>query len=143
VRYGPCPVWTGPHVAAVTTFRNVVCALDLARHGRAVLAWAAGFALEFGAALRIVHVLPMSTVRSGAMYFDPDWRAHVGSQSRLHIAALQRDLGTTAEVIVRLGEAPETVSAATHDMAADLLVIGRGPKSYSILREAECPVVAV
>jgi len=130
-------------VESAATFRNVICALDLAPHGRAVLAWAAGFADEFGARLRIVHVLPMSTVRSGAMYFDPDWRAHVAHESRTHIDEMQRRLGTAAETRIELGEASEAVIAATRDLGSDLLVIGRGPKSYSILREAMCPVVVV
>jgi nucleotide-binding universal stress UspA family protein len=143
LRHAPCPVWTGPRVEPAATFQNVICALDLARAGRAVLAWAAAFAHDFGATLRIVHVISMATVRSGAIYFDPDWRAHVAHESRQHIAQLQHDLGTTAEVRIELGEIPEAVIGATRDMDADLLVIGRGPKSYSILRETNCPVVAV
>jgi len=143
LRHSSCPVWTGPHVEAASTFRNVICALDLSREGKEVLAWAAAFAREFSATLRIVHVISMSTVRSGAMYFDADWRAHVAHESRRHIADLQHDLGTTVEARIELGEIPEAVIAATRDMDADLLVIGRGPKSYSILRETNCPVVAV
>jgi nucleotide-binding universal stress UspA family protein len=139
----PCPVWTGPHVESDYTFRNVVCALDLARENRAVLAWAAGFAREFGATLRIVHVISMFNVRSGGVYFDPQWRAHVAHESRSRIADLQRELATTAEARIELGEIPEAVVTAARDVDGDLLVIGRGPKAYSILRECDCPVVVI
>jgi len=143
LRHTPCPVWTGPHVEPTDTFRNVVCALDLAPHGRAVLAWAAGFAQEFGAVLRIVHMLPMSSIRSGPVYFDVDWRAHVAQESRRQIADLQRELATTAEARIDIGDIPEGVITAIEDMKADLLVVGRGPKAYSIIRETPCSVVAV
>ena len=128
---------------SASVFRNVICALDLAHGNRAVLAWAAAFAQEFAATLRIVHVISMTTVRSGGIYFDPQWRAHVAHESRCRIADLQHDLGTTAEARIELGEIPEAVVTATRDLDGDVLVIGRGPKSYSILRECDCPVVAV
>jgi nucleotide-binding universal stress UspA family protein len=137
------PCLTGSHLAPVAAFHNVVCALDLSPEGRGALAWAAAFAREFAASLRIVHAISMSTVRAGGIYFDADWRAHVAHQARQHIAELQHDLGLTAEAKIEVGEIPEAVVTSALAMAADLVVIGRGPKSYSILREAPCPVVVV
>lgn len=143
LHHAHCPVWTGPHYEtepkpAAEAFRNVVCALDLAPESRAVLAWAAGFAHEFGATLHIVHALPTSTVR-----FDPDWRAHVTHEARTRIAELQHDLFAPGEIRFPLGDAPAAITAAAREVDAGLLVIGRGPKAYGIIREASCPVVAV
>ncbi len=137
------PVWTGPHIELPPSFRNVLCALDLASDSSAVLEWAAGFAAATGAPLRIVHAIPLSTVRSGGLYFDADWRAHVAQEARERIAKLQHILGFTAETHIAIGDIPDAVVTTAHEFAADLVVIGRGPKAYSIIRLSPCPVVAV
>jgi nucleotide-binding universal stress UspA family protein len=85
----------------------------------------------------------MSTVRSGPLYFDPDWHIHVANEARRELADMQRDVGVTAETDIELGDLPGAVITAARDTAADLLVIGRGPRSYAIVRDAPCPVVAV
>jgi nucleotide-binding universal stress UspA family protein len=145
LRHACCPVWTSPHFeeSPKTTFRNVLCALDLAPESRGVLAWAGAFAREFDATLRLVHAIPMSTVRSGPLYFDPDWHIHVANEARRELAGMQHDAGVTAETDIELGDVPGAVVTAARETAADLLVIGRGPRSYAIVRDAPCPVVAV
>src|SRR5262249_13384840 len=78
LRHAPCPVLTGPHlehapVPSGIRFEKILCALDLGPESEAVLGWASGFAQEFRATLRIVHVIPETTWRVGGLYFDPDW----------------------------------------------------------------------
>ena len=158
LRHSPCPVLTGPHLEHAPPpdtirFRKILCALDLAGESEAVLAWAAGFAQEFGAALRIVHVIPESTWRAGGLYFDPDWQIHVAKEARNAIAALEERLHTSGNVDIEIGEVPEAVTAAAGEWKPDLLVIGRGAKqgmlgrlrakAYAILRQSTCPVVAI
>jgi len=158
LRHAPCPVLTGPHLEHATPpqtirFEKILCALDLGGEGEAVLRWAAGFAHEFGAALRIVHVIPESTWRAGGLYFDPDWQIHVAKEARATIAALQDRLHVAGNVDIEIGDVPEAVAAAAGEWNPDLLVIGRGArqgmlgrlraKAYAILRQSTCPVVAV
>ena len=50
MRHAPCPVWTGPHLEPASGFRNVICALDLAREGRGVL----GLGCRFRSGIRAV-----------------------------------------------------------------------------------------
>ncbi len=152
-----CPVWTGPHMETAPPresirFHRVLCALDLAPHSREVLAWGAGFARDFGAELGIVHAVPMSTVKVAGVYFDPDWCQEVKARSREGIAALQANIGSSAAVILEVGEPATVVSDAARQFQADLVVIGRGApgllgrlraNSYGIVRESPCAVVGV
>jgi nucleotide-binding universal stress UspA family protein len=142
VRSAPCPVWTGPHCEA-RGFRSILCALNPTVASRPVLAWAAGFAQACGATLRISHVIPMSTVRAGGVSFDPEWHIAVAQDARRRIDTLLHDVGAEAEVMLELGDIPGAVINTAAEHSADLLVIGRGPHSYGIIRESWCPVVAV
>jgi nucleotide-binding universal stress UspA family protein len=158
LRHAPCPVLTGPHLEDAPApetirFDRILCALDLCPESEAVLGWAAGFAHEFGAVLRIVHVIPENTWRVGGLYFDPDWQIHVAKEARDEIAALQERLHVGGEVGIEIGDVPAAVTAIAGEWKPDLLVIGRGAKqgmlgrlrakAYAILRESACPVVAI
>ena len=153
-----CPVWTGPHlqdapVADSPSFRKVLCGLDLRPESREILAWAADFAREFGAELRIAHVLPVSTTRLGGFYFDPEWCATVSAAARDRIAYLQDELHTNAQVSIEVGDVPAGLRDVAETSGANLLVIGRGhphgmlgrlrKHAYQIIRESPCPVTAV
>jgi nucleotide-binding universal stress UspA family protein len=154
-----CPVWTGPHMEAAPTsspsisFAKILCAIDLGPQSRTVLSWAADFAKEYGAQLRIVHSVPSSTISLGGVYFDPDWSARIRSESRDRIGFLLEELGIKADIEVEAGDVPITVRGAAEEMGASLVVIGRGgtrgvlgrlrANTYGILREAPCPVAAV
>jgi nucleotide-binding universal stress UspA family protein len=141
-----CPVWTGAHYDGppLAEFRAVLCALDPARESAsAVLAWAAGFAASYRARLTIAHAIPMSEMRSGPVYFDPEWRLATARDARDRIETLLRKQAIDAEVSIELGDVPGAISAKVKDAAADLLVIGRGPHAYSIIRDSPCPIVAV
>jgi nucleotide-binding universal stress UspA family protein len=153
-----CPVCTGPHLEKAPNyenivFRRVVCAIDLAKGSRAVLEWAGRFARAYGAELAILHVLPESLVRWGAVYFDPEYRSQAAAAARDQIGRLQEELQTSGEVLIEIGDAPVVVSDVASRRKADLLVIGRGRESgllgrlranaYAILRESPCPVVTI
>jgi nucleotide-binding universal stress UspA family protein len=153
-----CPVWTGPHLEAAPSYENIgfhsiVCAIDLAKGSRAVLAWAGRFASEFGAHLAIVHVLPRSMIELGGFYFDPQWRNQAVAAARDQVVQLQEALHVPGEVLIEIGDTPVTVSDVALRSQADLLVIGRGSEAgligrlranaYAILRESPCPVVTI
>jgi nucleotide-binding universal stress UspA family protein len=153
-----CPVWTGPHMERAPDyssvhFQNIVCAIDLRPHSRAVLGWAAEFAREFGARLSIVHAIPSSATRLGGFYFDPDWRTQLTRTAVEHIGFLRREMEIEASVAIEAGDPPLVVTTAAEATSADLLVIGRGStprahghlptNAYAIVRQAKCPVVTI
>ena len=153
-----CPVWTGPHMERAPDyssvhFQNIVCAIDLRPHSRAVLGWAAEFAREFGARLSIVHAIPSSATRLGGFYFDPDWRTQLTRTAVEHIGFLRREMEIEASVAIEAGDPPLVVTTAAEATSADLLVIGRGStprahghlptNAYAIVRQSKCPVLTI
>ena len=145
LRSAPCPVWSGAHpeASAPDTVAAVLCALDLEPHSPAVLAWAAAFARSYGASLEIVHVLPMSAVRAGGVYFDPEWHIDVARDARSRIEDILHRAAVEAKVTIELGDVPGAIVGRTREVHADVLVIGRGPHCYSIVRESPGAVVVV
>jgi len=144
LRHAPCPVWTGCHFEQPhAVFRSVLCAVDFHSQNHALVHWAAGFAREFGAELHLVHAIPTSTVHSGPIYFDPDWHEQVAHEARHRMSELAAETGADAQSHVPLGEIPAAIAETAGAAHADLVVIGRGPKAYSVIRAAPCPVVVV
>jgi nucleotide-binding universal stress UspA family protein len=153
-----CPVWTGPHMEGAPSydsisFHPVLCAVDLQSESRAVLAWAQGFAREFGAAVHVIHVLHSSPTSVGGLQFDVDWHADLVRQARAEVTDLLRNAGGAGEVMIETGETAATIREAAQRLNAGVVVIGRGrhagllgrlrTNAYAILRESPCPVAAV
>lgn len=155
-----CPVWTGPHMedggerpSEAVHFGKILCAVDHTEDNFEPAQWAAKFAADCGASLSLVHVLPITVVRMGGVYFSPEWRANLIQEAREWMCQLQCRIGISSEPMVEIGEVPATVDTAAREFGADLLVIGRGrphgvhgrlrTNAYAILRQAPCPVVAV
>jgi nucleotide-binding universal stress UspA family protein len=146
LRRAPCPVWTGCHFEKATepaAIRTVVCAVDFGGDPTAVGNWAAAFAHEFGATLHMVHSMPESSVRSGGMYFDPDWRNDIAHEARRRMSEMLCEAANLGRTHVRVGEVPAAVAEVASEVGGDLVVVGRGPKTYSIIRAVGCAVVAV
>jgi nucleotide-binding universal stress UspA family protein len=132
-----CPVWTGAHLenaAPRETIGRICCAVDLKPHSAKVIEWAHHLAKKFQAELTLVHVgLAAGTMRA--------------------IEELQKTEGSQAAVRVEDGDPAKTVARISAELAADLLVIGRGAElgimgrleatAYSIIRLSHCPVVSV
>ena len=152
-----CPVWTGPHMESAPPYdsvqiRQILCAVDLEPESRQVLGWASCLAREYKAQLHIVHVLAGSERRAGGWSFDPDWRAGVSQRARACIEQMKSELQAEAEITIGLGETATVIRETAQELAADLVVIGRGrpgllgrlrTNSYPILRESPCPVLAI
>jgi nucleotide-binding universal stress UspA family protein len=155
-----CPVWTGPHMeegdgrhSEPVEFRRILCAVDRTEDRFETAQWAARFAADCGASLSLVHVLPITTVRMGGVYFSPEWRVNLIREAHEWMCQLQCQLGIASEPLVEIGEVPPAVATAAGDFHADLLAIGRGrmhgvhgrlrTNAYAILRQAPCSVVAV
>lgn len=152
-----CPVWTSAHSteapATPAGYRNVLCALDYTVKNLSLLRWASLFACEQGATLKLVHAIPAVKVPGAVDVEGGRFRSFLFEMAREELAKLQREAGTTAEMIIQGGEVADVVREAAEQNQADLVVIGRGvmhnlfgrmrTNVYSIIREAPCPVISV
>jgi nucleotide-binding universal stress UspA family protein len=152
-----CPVWTTAHAEALTSggaaLRRILCAIDLSPSGVAALKWSAQLAAAFGAQLKLVYAVAELDPRTEGFYFSPEWRKFLVDNAEKAVADLQQQAGTTAEVKLTLGPAPEMICEEARQAQADLLAISRGADAgilgrltghaYSIIRQSPCPVVSV
>jgi len=154
-----CVVWTGPHLekapaAGETNLRQIVCGVDLGVESATVLQWGGDLAREFGAKLTVVHAIPESTVHLEGVYFEPNLRAQVADAARVRIEGLMTGARAQGEIVFAVGDPADALALAASQLHADVVVIGRKghhsgvlgrlrTHSYSIVREAPCPVAAV
>lgn len=152
-----CPVWTGAHVEGAQSrehlaCRNVLCAVDESPDAAALMRWAAKYAADHGAKLRLVHAVPGSESWPERQ-FDQEFTAELRRRAEATIGAVQKTAGVDAPLCVAVGPVADAVRAEAQRHAADLLVIGRGTihetmgrlrtGAYSIIRQSPCPVVSL
>ncbi|MGD0298630.1 MAG: universal stress protein [Bryobacteraceae bacterium] len=153
-----CPVWTATHPADMVVppeqeWRQILCAIG-AEPAKDIplLHWAAQFASEQRACLRLVHAVPGFDEGQFNCQEDP-LRDFVFNVARERIAKLQEQAGTSLNVTVEAGRTGHVVRELAIRQLADLVVIGRGviqkplgrlrSNAYAIVRDAPCPVVSV
>ena len=151
-----CPVWTGAHMEQPMQeplkLRSILCAVDGTPKSTPVMEWAAQYAKQTGAALRLVHaVRGVETwpARQSDLEFERELRIEAGER----IERLERSVGMDAPVSIVTGEIAESVRDEGRRHAADLIVIGRGvldetfgrlrTHAYGIIRQAGCPVISI
>jgi nucleotide-binding universal stress UspA family protein len=159
-----CPVWTSAHLEAerepkIAGYRSVLCAVDRTTESLFLMRSAAQIAEEFGAVLRLVHVIPApeamakQSFRDIAMEPPPRLPKALYDTAREEIRRLQHEAGTNADLCLDAGDVPKIVRTAALRLAADLVVVGRGhihetlgrlrTHSSAIIRESPCPVLSV
>lgn len=152
-----CPVWTSAHIpeapAPPAGYRHVLCAVDFTEKSAPLIVWAARFAREQGATVKLVHAIPAAQPPDGIDIEGRKFRAYLIDMSREELAKVQREAGTSFEGIVEGGDVAPVVRRAAEENEADLVVIGRGVLQelfgrmrthvYSVIREAPCPVISV
>jgi nucleotide-binding universal stress UspA family protein len=155
-----CPVCTGPHLESpppqdASSFDTVLCAVGAEPHHQSILAWAAGFAVGFGARLIVYHAALSSplTAKLADHYFDPVFRARVVDEARARIQAMLHEAHAEADLRIEMrGDVPDALAEAAVNCHAGLVVIGRGQNQgagrmrsgvYTIIRESPCPVVSI
>ena len=147
------PVWTAAHrpdpmAAGHLPCRSVLCAIDGGPGAGPLLKWAAAFAKDSGALLRMVHVLP------GMRDFpSPEYQDEERQKAQEKIDRLLHGLNLTAPASILFGRVAETVCEEAARRLADLVVIGRGvmnerlgrlrSDAYGIIRQSPCPVLSV
>jgi len=152
-----CPVWTGVHADQLTAhpadrWKRVLCALDSNPQDLGVLRWAAQFATEQGLQLSLVHAVE-GAGRTITQESDPGMYDFLFDIAREQIAKMQSEAGTNLDVCLRGGSVGRVVREAALGHQSDLIVIGRGAmqkrlgrlrsSTYSIVREAPCPVMSI
>jgi nucleotide-binding universal stress UspA family protein len=151
-----CPVWTGVHARQMTAhppqrWKRMLCAADTATPDAHVLKWAAEFAQEQGAGLRLVHAVLGADPTDKEN--DPGLYRFLFDTAREQIDKLQAEAGTNLDVCLMGGAVDRVVHRAAVKHDADLIIIGRGTiqkplgrlrsSAYSIVREAPCPVISI
>jgi len=153
-----CPVLTTQHAETISPrqleHREWVCAIGLDSDSERVLRYASQAAESVHANLTLVHVIPAS---------GPDLPVELDLEERLQsakreassrrIEELQSAAGSQALVSIAVGPIRDMLTEAARKLQADVLVIGRSPRSgvlgrlrdlsYALTRDASCPVLSV
>jgi len=143
-----CPVLTAQHAAVIAPrpleHKTWLCGIELTSDAERVLRLANNAAIQAGARLSLIHVIPASGV--GTMTADEQL-------ARQWISGLQQRLKSDACVLILRGEIREQLVNAARELCADVLVIGRKVRtdvlgrvrdlSYSLVQDSPCPVVSV
>ncbi len=146
-----CPVLTGVHLedipagGAVLSGR-VLAAVDLGPGSVRVLEWAAWLAAGLSAGLSAIHVVASADQTSAS-------GVAAVAQAPRELSQLAAAAGAQAGAITAGGDAPAVVCRTAQELAAGLLVIGRGSaagmfgrlraNAYAIIRQSPCPVLSV
>ena len=150
------PVWTSAHAPepshrAHPKPRRILAALDLKAESQRVLDFALGLAHHEDAAVEILYVASEGELRpDDAGTKLQDLLANVAHHEKLSVL---NEVEAGPEVTVSSGIA-QTIRSLAARKRADLVVIGRGcirsvgptrlnSHTYSIIREAPCPVLSV
>ncbi|MBZ5602996.1 MAG: universal stress protein [Acidobacteriia bacterium] len=151
------PVWTGAHMEDPPSqqhlpVRAVLCAVDGTPNSVPLMKWSARLAKDFGASLRLVHVI-RGIEGWPARQADRQFEEEMRLESRKTIEGLQQSAEVDAPLCVAVGNVAEGVREEARRHGADLIVIGRGvlhetlgrlrTHSYGIIRNSPCPVISV
>ena len=153
-----CPVLTTQHAETISPrqleHREWVCAIGLDSDSQRVLRYASQVAESVHANLTLVHVIPASGPN---LPVELDLEERLQSSKReaasRRIEALQSSASSHALVSIAVGLIRDMLTETAGRLRADVLVIGRSPQSdvlgrlrdlsYTIAREAPCPVLSV
>jgi nucleotide-binding universal stress UspA family protein len=155
-----CLVLTSKHAQTIAPrpleHREWLCAVGLSSNSERVLRFASKAAAVVRAKLSIIHA-----VQAG----DPDLPIELDLEEQVHsasaewqeasrrIADLQRIVGSEAPVRIAVGSVKEALLEAAQRSDADVLIIGRSPRSgahgrmrdltYAMVRDSPFPVLSV
>jgi len=152
-----CPVWTSAHVpespAPPAGYRQILCAVDFTEKSAPLIVWATRFAREQGGTVKLVHAIPAAAPHDGIDIEGRRFRSYLINVSREELTKVQREAGTTLEMLIEPGDVAPVVRRVAEENHADLVVTGRGVLQelfgrmrthvYSIIRETPCPVISV
>jgi nucleotide-binding universal stress UspA family protein len=151
-----CPVWTthtqDPRFPEHLECKNILGAVDLTPETVALIRRYADLAGAFNAKLRLVHAAP-GPAPDPWLALDRSLPGFLIQAARQELAKLQAQSGTKLEVCMEGGPVSKIVAAAAQHHDADLVLVGRGvlteafgklrSNTYSIIRDAPCPVLSL
>jgi nucleotide-binding universal stress UspA family protein len=142
-----CAVWTSTHTEQApfkeqALTRRVLCAVDADEKAVPLLAWAEGYAKQWGASLKVVHATPESS---------PEHEDCMHSKYVAAIEKLATMAGADVPVLLATGIPSDVICGEAARQNSDLIIIGRGPEgksdrlktNHAIIRQATCPVISV
>ncbi len=150
------PVWMSAHAPEPSHHahpepRHVVVAIDPDQRARETLEAAIAIAKESGATVDIVTAVSEGMIAPGMA--DADLEGLLIEGTRDLLAKLQAAAGSNVGVVIGIGGPAKVVRDAALEKRADLVVVGRSEvhgilgrfreNSYSIIREAPCPVISL
>ncbi len=151
-----CAVWTGVHVEEEPPdghkpISSMVCAIDLEPETPQLVRKAMELAEQHHATLHLVHCMPSAEAHLDK-YFRAEFEPRLIAAVQEEIKALDQKLGKQFEVHLQAGVVPKVVRQGALHFGADLLVVARGvlqhklgrlrTNTYSIIRDAPCPVIS-
>jgi len=138
----------------------ILAATDFSEHARHAVDRAARVAHETGAALTLMHVLPIGALQELRRWLDPDHgveqRLHDDVQKQLHelVAQVQSSVAVAARAVDCNGNAIDEIVREANELDAGLLVLGArgagvwrrlvlGSTSERVLRRTTRPLLVV
>ena len=153
-----CPIWTSVHAELAPRLdeihcRRVLCAVNNTSRNRCILQFAAWLTRELQGTLGIAHATEKTDAATFGWYWGNGFEGAIVKHAKEHVAALQAEVGTDAQVYTTPGDPAKAVACAAKDFKADVVIIGRHSASsadghvfqhaYAILRESPCPVISI
>jgi nucleotide-binding universal stress UspA family protein len=152
-----CPVLTTEHAEIICprplAHRQWVCGVSSGADSERVLRFANGAAAEAGATLLVVHAIDNGVLEAGPSGHPEHPDSTERKEALLRMAALQQRVGCEAAVRVVAGPVKQALIDAARESEADILIIGRTPRSgalgrmrdltYSLIRDSPVPVSSV
>ena len=137
--------------AQAFAIHNVLCAVDFGARSQPAVSWAARITAEFGAHLTLAHITAsVEFWGPGGIYVNPKWKEELINDASQYLAALQKKMGTKADVLIGSGDVPKALSQAVKQTKADLLVTGCYPyggnlriHGYAIICAVQIPVLSM
>lgn len=139
-------------------YKVILCPIDFDDNSMAALAHARRLAIDMGATIRLLHVLPiLPMLADHGVAVGGEIEAENEAKRRLKDIARGRLARVPIEIHTRIAfasEVPKTILASARDLAADLIVMathGRGAIGHllfgsvteAVVRNAVCPVLTL
>jgi len=139
-------------------YKIILCPVDFDDNSMAALAHARRLAIDMGATIHLLHVLPiLPMLADHGVEIGTDEQAEEQAKIKLKDAARRRLTRVPTEIHTRIGfvsEVPKNVLVSAHDLDADLIVMathGRtgvkhlffGSVTEAVVRNASCPVLTL
>ena len=139
-------------------YKIILCPVDFDENSMAALSHARRLAIDMGATIHLLHVLPiLPMLADHGVNVGVDELAEEEAQRKLKDLVHRRLSRTPAEIHTRItfvSEVPKTILAFSRELAADLIVMathGRGAIGHllfgsvteAVVRNAVCPVLTL